>query len=386
MTNNFDIKYTIKESEKVYGLEYFMIEKDINYQDRNSKDGLLISIIVPVYNVEIFLPQCLDSLVNQTYSNIEIICVNDGSTDGSLGVLKRYSKIDNRIIIINQKNSGVSKARNNGISYANGIYTMFVDGDDWIECNTCESVLAKIKQTDADVVLYPYIRENVTASLKKNIFASEEIVFADQEVKDELHRRFIGSTKQELAYPESADALCTVWGKLYKTEIIKEKNIQFIDLKKIGTYEDGMFNLLYFQYVYKAVYVNKYFYHYRKTNDISLTSKYRPDLYKQWQNLFSMMAEYIKENHLPHEYKEALYNRIALSILGLGLNIMGSDYGMVTKIKMIHEIIASDRYQKVYRKLDYRYFPIHWKVFFKCARYKCASGIYILLKAINLVR
>ena len=189
-----------------------------------------------------------------------------------------------------------------------------------------------------------------------------------------------------MAYPESADALCTVWGKLYKTEIIKEKNIQFIDLKKIGTYEDGMFNLLYFQYVYKAVYVNKYFYHYRKTNDISLTSKYRPDLYKQWQNLFSMMAEYIKENHLPHEYKEALYNRIALSILGLGLNIMGSDYGMVTKIKMIHEIIASDRYQKVYRKLDYRYFPIHWKVFFKCARYKCASGIYILLKAIKLVR
>lgn len=363
-----------------------MVAEGLGHQNKSSDNDQLISIIVPVYNVETYLPDCLNSLVSQTYSNIEIICVNDGSTDNSLEILRKYVQIDNRIILIDQKNSGVSKARNTGILKANGTYIMFVDGDDWIEYSTCEFVIKKMKQTNADVILYPYIRENGKDSLNKNIFDLEEIIFDEQAVKNKLHRRFIGIEEQELSHPENADALCTVWGKLYKTEIIKEKNIQFIDLEKIGSYEDGMFNLYYFQYAHKAVYINKYFYHYRKTNAVSITSKYRVDLYKQWQRLFNMMAKYIKENQLPQGYMDALYNRIALSILGLGLNIMDSNYGAIKKIKMIHEIIVSDRYEKAYRKLNYGYFPLHWKLFYKCARFKCASGVYALLRAINLMR
>ena len=97
----------------------------------------IVSIIVPVFNVEKYLEKCLDSLLNQTYKKIEIICINNGSTDKSGEILKQYSKIDDRIVIITQANQGVSVARNEGIKKAKGNYIMFVDSDDWIDKDTC---------------------------------------------------------------------------------------------------------------------------------------------------------------------------------------------------------------------------------------------------------
>ena len=92
-----------------------------------------VSVIIPVYNVEQYLSKCLDSVINQTFKNIEIICINDGSTDNSLKILNEYAMADKRIIVINQENSGVYAARNKGLQIANGKYISFVDSDDWIE-------------------------------------------------------------------------------------------------------------------------------------------------------------------------------------------------------------------------------------------------------------
>ena len=93
----------------------------------------LISIVVPVYNTEKYLPKCLDSLLGQTYKNLEIICINDGSTDGSLQILEDYAKQDNRIIVLSQENAKQGAARNRGLDIAKGEYVTFVDSDDWIE-------------------------------------------------------------------------------------------------------------------------------------------------------------------------------------------------------------------------------------------------------------
>nr|MCR4662874.1 glycosyltransferase [Endomicrobiaceae bacterium] len=106
-----------------------------------------VSVIVPVYNVEQYLRQCLDSIINQTFKDFECICVNDGSTDNSLTILQEYSKKDNRIKIINQKNSGSSVSRNNGIKQALGQYVSFVDADDWITDNYLEILYNKIIET-----------------------------------------------------------------------------------------------------------------------------------------------------------------------------------------------------------------------------------------------
>lgn len=120
-----------------------------------------ISIIVPIYNVESYLKRCLDSLINQTYSNIEIILINDGSTDLSGDISSKYAKIDKRIKLINSSNKGVSCARNKGLELASGDYIMFVDPDDYIELNTCEMLIKNIGNND--ILIF-----NFYSNLKKN--------------------------------------------------------------------------------------------------------------------------------------------------------------------------------------------------------------------------
>lgn len=110
-----------------------------------------ISFIVPVYNVEKYLSECLDSLVRQTYGNIEIIAVNDGSTDKSGEILSEYACNDNRIKVINQSNQGLSVARNVGMRYVTGDYILFVDSDDYIALHSVELLVSKIKSCDSDV-------------------------------------------------------------------------------------------------------------------------------------------------------------------------------------------------------------------------------------------
>ena len=116
----------------------------------------LVSIIVPVYNCERFLPECIDSLLAQTYENIEIICVNDGSTDKSSQLLANYATKDNRIHLISQENAGPGPARNRGIELATGEYITFFDADDWCKPSLVESAVKRIDETQADMVVLPY--------------------------------------------------------------------------------------------------------------------------------------------------------------------------------------------------------------------------------------
>ena len=338
----------------------------------------LVSIIVPVYNAEQFLPKCLDSLINQTYQEIEIICVNDGSQDASLDILNNYARQDLRIKVIDKENEGVSRARSEALDFVRGTYIMFVDADDWIEAQTCETVVNKAIETSADVIIWPYMRVHNSESMPKNIF-DKDVEFDENDVKKKIHRRMIGMVGDELAHPENADALCTVWGKLYKADIIKNNKLEFIDLSEIGTYEDGMFNLYYFEHVKKAIYLNKHMYHYRRTNSDSVTSAYKEDLYIRWQRLFELMHNYIVCNDLSQEYEDALNNRIALSLLGLGLNIFSSSLTSGEKIKLLKYIISQEIYQKVYKNLEFKYFPVQWKLFYGCARYRFSIGVYVLL-------
>lgn len=128
-----------------------------------------ISIIVPVYNVEKYLPKCLDSLVNQTYANIEIICVNDGSPDNSLQILEEYARKDERIKIINQQNQGVSVARNVGIDNATGDYILFVDADDWLDTKACE-IISEVFKENFDLISFNVIYSDN----RKNMFGFEK--------------------------------------------------------------------------------------------------------------------------------------------------------------------------------------------------------------------
>jgi len=118
-----------------------------------------ISIIIPVYNVEKYLRQCLDSVVNQTMQEIQIICVNDGSTDGSLAILREYEARDSRMMVLDKPNGGQSSARNAAYPHVKGKYTCFVDSDDWIELDLCEKTYRKAEGTGAEITVFFYQRE-----------------------------------------------------------------------------------------------------------------------------------------------------------------------------------------------------------------------------------
>ena len=344
----------------------------------------LISLIIPVYNAANYLPKCLDSVIAQTYRNLEIICVNDCSPDNSLEVLQKYAQKDFRIRVIDKKNGGVSAARNDGLTAASGEYVMFVDADDWIDPETCQLAADAIAGHQADVVLWSYVSENRGNQSFKKLFDGNRI-FDEAECRMRLHRRFVGIYGDELAHPELADALCPVWGKLYKRSVIQKSGAKFVDLSEIGTYEDGLFNLQVFGEVQKAVYLDKCLYHYRRDNTGSATSKNNPSLFSQWQNLYRRMQEYITDHNLPAEYTKALQNRRALGLLGLGLNIVSADASITKKLHLIRAILRDERYVRAYQELDFHYFPVHWKVFYGCAKYRIAIGVYVLLRVIQKI-
>ncbi len=278
-----------------------------------------VSIIVPVYNAEPYLRACLDSLINQTEQSIQIICVDDGSTDHSIDILREYAYSDHRIRVLQQANSGVCVSRNIGMEYASGEYIMFVDADDWIDLDTCEQALKEAEREAADVVIWSYVREYNNNSVPKKIFLQDRIVLRNEEVESQLHRRYVGMMGNELARPENIDSFNTVPAKLYKKSLISQNNIQFDKEQTVG--EDLLFNLNIFGFVTCAVCIDRPMYHYRRDNSQSNTNAFRPKLLEQFNRLHSVVHEYLKNGKYDGTYYEAFYNRVALSLIGLGLNV-----------------------------------------------------------------
>ena len=170
-----------------------------------------VSIVLPIYNVEKYLPKCLNSLINQTLKDIEIICVNDESMDNSLQILEMYAQNDDRIKIINQPNSGPGVARNNGIHVANGEYIAFCDPDDWIDENAYEYLYNTAKANKADVVEYDvavHEEKNGKIKIKNNLYDTNIV-----NIKEKPQLLFRG--------------ILASWNKLCLTKLIKENNILF---------------------------------------------------------------------------------------------------------------------------------------------------------------
>ena len=266
-----------------------------NYIDKTA----LISIIVPVYNVSEYLEVCLDSLVNQTYRNIEIILINDGSTDGSGAICDKYAeRFPDIITVVHTNNSGVSAARNNGLKRAKGSYIAFVDSDDWIEQEMIEFLFVNLLENNADIsccgIKYDY--NNGQSQLDKTI----------QNIKcnqNELFREII----------ENSNVYGYVYNKLFKRSILED--LQFDETLMVC--EDMEFTTRYVSKCKRGVYNNSQLYHYRQRRG-SMTGEfsYNP-------NMLSIISAYEKimsvyENMCP-EYSYILlknYLKINLNLLG----------------------------------------------------------------------
>ena len=333
----------------------------------------LVSIIVPIYNASKYLKKCLDSLISQTYFNIEIICVNDGSTDDSELILMDYVSKDKRLIALTITNSGVSNARNMGMIHIKGDYVMFVDADDWLE-QDCVANLLSFNEGKCDILMFPYISEREKVSLKRDLFDDNRLF--NKEECMQLSRRMIGPINKEVTSPTSLDSYGTVWGKLYKRSLLQ--GLEFIDLKIIGTAEDSLFNVSAFKRAESIGYCKECYYHYRKSNEASLTTGFIPDLKEKWKSLFAIMAENISDR----DEEEALQNRRALGVLGLSINAIES----CEPKQQVSELLNDDDYAFPLERLDLQYLPIYWKFFFYAARKKWTLVIVLIMRCIQFIR
>ena len=223
-----------------------------------------ISVIIPVYNSESYSKRCIESVINQTYSNLEIIAINDGSKDKSINILKEYENKDSRIILIDQKNKGVALTRNEGVRLATGNYIMFIDNDDYIDLDYIENMYSSIENNDIVIGGYKRVDDN-RILFKKNI-----------------------KNKKFGIYENVAP-----WGKLIKRELLKKNDIKFYNYS-IG--EDIIFNLKLYSstdkiVVSKSTGYNWYF------NNISVSNTSQKSLNKNILNLYNEMIKYATNDY-----------------------------------------------------------------------------------------
>lgn len=337
----------------------------------------LISVIIPVYNVSKYLKQCMDSILNQTYKNLEIILVNDGSTDNSLELCEDYQRLDARIVLISQENKGLAGARNTGIAAATGTYLMFVDSDDWMELHAIETAFSYMN--DVDLVCFSFFKEYPDHQIPRSFGLNGNFDAAF------MQRRVTGLIKEELSDPSHLETLVTAWGKLYKTSIIKNNQIIAKNLSEIGAWEDGFFTWEYLNNSSKVYLLNMPLYNYRKFNSESITSNYKSGLLEKTNHMFDLLSQHLVTFKKDKAFYEAFNNRVCLSIIGLGINELFSKASFFEKHRNLKTVLHSRYHQVAYKNLTLSYFPMHWRLFFFFAKYKMVFPLMLMLMAIKKI-
>lgn len=217
-----------------------------------------ISIIIPVYNVEKYLRKCLESITNQTFKDIEIICVDDGSTDNSLNILNELAQKDNRIKVISKLNGGHFSARHRGIEASSGEYILFVDSDDWIDTTLIEKAYKIITDTNTDVLIFG------AYTVKKNSISNG--MYSVNKIPKKFKNKIL--TLED--YKNIIFKLCpTAWSKLYRKDFLTDNNIRF---QEIEHGEDQLF-YIHTMLMAKNIYIlDKNLYYYVKNREGSLTN------------------------------------------------------------------------------------------------------------------
>lgn len=259
----------------------------------------LVSIIVPVYNSEQYINRCLESLINQTYNNIEILVIDDGSNDEGLKEARLYSDNDKRIRVFEKENGGSSSARNYGLDNCNGDYILFVDIDDYVELDIVEKMVKKADKNHQSIV-----------------FSNNDEIYLDRVEYRQLFSNIQDKSKinKSIAMKEIASGRAgLVCCKLIPRSIVDKFNIRFDENIKMS--EDQLFFLNISQYIENFYYVDENLYHYDRRNENSITMKYQDKAYENQMYVFNEIEKIFNKNNLNNlEDIEFLANRIKNSL------------------------------------------------------------------------
>lgn len=345
----------------------------------------MISVIVPIYNVEDYVDKCINSLLNQSDSDYEIILVNDGSTDSSADIMDKYNSVYN-IKIIHQENSGVSVARNVGINESTGDWITFVDGDDFVEPNFISSLQRIITNNYCDMVVFNYKaffnEDNVfncrMLPYSRNRYISEEKSFYQKRM---ISQYYLGGDRKTIV------SSGTTWCKLIKKDIIVNNSIKF----KPGLIraQDTVFWLNATEKVDEIFFLNENLYNYRLSNNsISSGKKYLSDSVEKFNILIKEYRRFIEDNNKDNTYLDALNLRyIQVIMWNIDHNFFNkkNNHKLHSKIKQLNDFIDKIDYQNAIRNVSCGDLPTRLKIMLKYVRNRRLYEYYYIFKLYNFL-
>ncbi|MCL2370223.1 MAG: glycosyltransferase family 2 protein [Firmicutes bacterium] len=312
-----------------------------------------ISVIVPIYKVENYLKKCLESIVNQTYFDLEIILVNDGSPDNSFSIAQQFAQQDTRIVLISQENKGLSAARNAGLDIATGDYIAFVDSDDWLSLNYFELLVAAATEFDADIVSCPY-KEIFETEQRKNFFKKHsQSKFSKKQVHDIVYLKYASSKHRK------------VFSNLACSKIYKKHLFDSLRFPLGRNFEDQATGYRYYHKATTFVHITGCFYFYLKRKN-AITSS--PSFKNQMDRILALeeTIAFLKETGYHRKY--IIHTKSLL--ISLTLVILAHNSKDNNAISLGHSIINKYKGLCVFRKLKLKY---------KCAymTYKVSKKLYL---------
>ena len=321
----------------------------------------MISIIVPIYNAEQFLRECIDSILSQNYSNIEIILVNDGSRDGSLNICQSYD--DSRIVLIDKENAGVSSARNAGLKVAKGEYIAFIDADDTLPVNALSLLLESLERYQVDLVVgsfmfqYGNVCRSHSARLVSGVYSFESLL--SDFIDDGTLSGFI---------------LGSVCGVLYKKSIIELHRLFFNS--DVKNNEDGLFN---FEYALKAenvLILDECVYYYRQYNTSISASR---QLSYDFNELIKKYLEEVVCDKDKYNF-EIQFERRNVSLALWDILKYPCQMDLRTGVKFINQRLKEKEVREGFYLINLSQLSMHKKLFFYMMKWRCSFILYVFVK------
>lgn len=329
--------------------------------------NLKVSVIVPVYNAEFHLHQCIDSILNQTYEHLEVILINDGSTDKSVEICDGYVNQDKRVQVLHIANQGVSNARNKGIEISTGDFITFVDADDWVDNNMISEMMKIIIKEDPDVLMCSFY---LTNGNKKQLIPfpwSDNEKFYLSEIRNVVIPSFIFPIEKDVRKPKlNMGSVCRC---LFKSEVIKKNRIGFDT--KLRYQEDLVFILQVLRKCKEVVTINTPYYYYRQDakRKISTTQNHISNLYENLHLTKQYIYEILNEDNYDLDFtKQVISRRSVLIVYASICNTcaQNSPYGFLDRFIQSKQFIKKSNFKESFKLLGYNQFapPMRVLLFF----------------------
>lgn len=336
----------------------------------------VVTIVLSIYNVEQYLERCIKSVVNQTYENLEIILVDDGSLDHCPEICDEWSRKDNRIKVIHKSNAGLGFARNTGIENATGEYICFFDSDDYIALDTIEKVYNCITNYNAEIVLFGFCNVDSNGRIRKcTIPKTSKDFYQGDEIQNYVLPNLIAPDPKT---GEKTNLWMSAWACMYSLETIYRSNWKFVSERKYIS--EDVYSLLFLYKDIKSVAVLSEALYFYCENGTSLTHIYRQDRYKK--NKLCYDACLVACDNL--EYSGDIKNRLAFqylsNIIGALKLIVTADCTYKDKQKYLKEIILDQHLQMVLHRMDINRETLGRKILFSVMRKRQVKFAYFLVK------